>query len=128
MTGDKMSMVLQPIDTQKLTTSFMVSYVIELILERHLSILNPLSFFDDNVNIVIFQRCLQSSILEQDKRSVFSIIQAEFDKAKGDVDSKRIFLDQSFRDCVTSDSKLDMDKYSDLVQLSIKGKIAFDLS
>jgi len=89
MTGDKMSMVLQPIDTQKLTTSFM--------------------------------RCLQSSILEQDKRSVFSIIQAEFDKAKGDVDSKRIFLDQSFRDCVTSDSKLDMDKYSDLVQLSIKG-------
>ena len=87
-----------------------------------------LSFLDDNVNIVIFQRCLQSSILEQDKRSVFSIIQAEFDKAKGDVDSKRIFLDQSFRDCVTSDSKLDMDKYSDLVQLSIKGKIAFDHS
>ena len=80
------------------------------------------------MNIVIFQRCLQSSILEQDKRSVFSIIQAEFDKAKGDVDSKRIFLDQSFRDCVTSDSKLDMDKYSDLVQLSIKGKIAFDHS
>ena len=45
MTGDKMSMVLQPIDTQKLTTSFMVSYVIEFIFERHLSILNPLSFF-----------------------------------------------------------------------------------
>ena len=55
------------------------------------------------------------------KTAAFPIIQGEFDRAKGDVDSKRIFLDQSFRDCVTSDSKLDMEKYSDLVQLSIKG-------
>jgi hypothetical protein len=57
------------------------------------------------------------------KSSAFPVIQAEFERAKGDVDSKRIFLDQSFRDCVTSDWKLDMEKCSDLVQLSIKGMI-----
>ena len=72
-------------------------------------------------NTFIFQKCIQTSILAIDKTSAFPIIQGEFDRSKGDVDSKRIFLDQSFRDCVTSDSKLDMDKYSDLVQLSIKG-------
>jgi len=89
MAVDKMSTVLQPIDTHKLTTSFM--------------------------------KCILTSISGIDKTSAFPIIQGEFDRSKGDVDSKRIFLDQSFRDCVTSDSKLDMDKYSDLVQLSIKG-------
>ena len=72
-------------------------------------------------NNLIFQKCIQTSISGIDKTSAFPIIQGEFDRSKGDVDSKRIFLDQSFRDCVTSDSKLDMDKYSDLVQLSIKG-------
>ena len=75
--------------------------------------------------ILIFQKCILTSISGIDKTSAFPIIQGEFDRSKGDVDSKRIFLDQSFRDCVTSDSKLDMDKYSDLVQLSIKGTSMF---
>ena len=70
-----------------------------------------------------FQKCLRKCLLEkQAKTSAFSVIQAEFERAKGDVDSKRIFLDQSFRDCVTSDWKLDMEMCSELVQLSIKGE------
>ena len=64
------------------------------------------------------QSCLSGKVT---KLSAFATIQQEFDRANGDVDSKRIFLDQSFRDCVTSDSKLNMERCSDLVQLSIKG-------
>ena len=68
------------------------------------------------------QKCLQSCLSGKvTKLSAFATIQQEFDRANGDVDSKRIFLDQSFRDCVTSDSKLNMERCSDLVQLSIKG-------
>ena len=69
----------------------------------------------------IFQKCLQNGLSNESRLSAFNSIQGEFDRAKGDVDSKRIFLDQSFRDYVTSDSKLDMEKCPDLVQLSIKG-------
>ena len=68
-----------------------------------------------------FQKCLQNGLSTESRISAFNSIQGEFDRAKGDVDSKRIFLDQSFRDYVTSDSKLDMEKCPDLVQLSIKG-------
>ena len=71
--------------------------------------------------ITFFQKCLQNGLSTESRISAFSSIQGEFDRAKGDVDSKRIFLDQSFRDYVTSDSKLDMEKCPDLVQLSIKG-------
>jgi len=80
---------LQPIDTSRLTTTFL--------------------------------KCLQNGLSTESRISAFNSIQGEFDRAKGDVDSKRIFLDQSFRDYVTSDSKLDMEKCPDLVQLSIKG-------
>ena len=77
-----------------------------------------------SIFFLIFQKCLRNCLSGKDiKASAFSAVQAEFERAKGDVDSKRIFLDQSFRDCVTSDCKLDMEKCSDLVQLSIKGKI-----
>ena len=71
--------------------------------------------------ITFFQKCLQNGLSTESRISAFNSIQGEFDRAKGDVDSKRIFLDQSFRDYVTSDSKLDMEKCPDLVQLSIKG-------
>ena len=64
---------------------------------------------------------MQNGLSTESRISAFNNIQGEFDRAKGDVDSKRIFLDQSFRDYVTSDSKLDMEKGSELVQLSIKG-------
>ena len=78
----------------------------------------------------IFQKCLRKCLSAKGtKITAFPVIQAEFERAKGDVDSKRIFLDQSFRDCVTSDWKLDMEKCSDLVQLSIKGVICiFNMS
>ena len=86
--------------------------------------------FYNYIYIYLFKKCLRKCLSAKEAKSTaFPVIQAEFERAKGDVDSKRIFLDQSFRDCVTSDWKLDMEKCSDLVQLSIKGMIcAFNLS
>ena len=79
-------------------------------------VINYRQFYSKIIYRCIFQKCLQNGLSTESKISAFNTIQGEFDRAKGDVDSKRIFLDQSFRDYVTSDSKLDMEKCSELVQ------------